>query len=60
MIEFIQILVDNDLAYEMDGNIFFSIEKYPHYGKQEKKKMVKFFGKVNGEREGQVGTLSVL
>ena len=42
MIEFIQTLIDNDLAYEMDGNIFFSIEKYPHYGK---------FVKINDDLE---------
>jgi len=33
MIEFIQALIDKDLAYEMNGNIFFDIEAYPKYGK---------------------------
>ena len=33
MIEFIQALVNRDLAYEMNGNIFFDIEAYPKYGK---------------------------
>ena len=33
MIEFIQALIDQDLAYEMNGNIFFNIEAYPKYGK---------------------------
>ncbi len=33
MIEFIQALIDQDLAYEMKGNIFFNIEAYPKYGK---------------------------
>ena len=33
MIEFIQALIDQNLAYEMNGNIFFDIEAYPKYGK---------------------------
>ena len=33
MIEFIQDLINQDLAYEMNGNIFFDIEAYPKYGK---------------------------
>jgi cysteinyl-tRNA synthetase len=33
MIEFIQALINQDLAYEMNGNIFFDIEAYPKYGK---------------------------
>jgi len=33
MIEFIQALIDQNLAYEMKGNIFFDIEAYPKYGK---------------------------
>ena len=33
MIEFIQALINKDLAYEMNGNIFFDIEAYPKYGK---------------------------
>ena len=33
MIEFIQALIDQSLAYEMKGNIFFDIEAYPKYGK---------------------------
>ena len=33
MIEFVQALIDQDLAYEMNGNIFFDIEAYPKYGK---------------------------
>ena len=33
MIEFIQALIDQDLAYEMNGNIFFDIKAYPKYGK---------------------------
>ena len=33
MIEFIQALINQDLAYEMNGNIFFDIESYPKYGK---------------------------
>ena len=32
MIEFIQALINKDLAYEMNGNIF-DIEAYPKYGK---------------------------
>ena len=33
MIEFIQALIDQNLAYEINGNIFFDIEAYPKYGK---------------------------
>lgn len=33
MIEFIKALINQDLAYEMNGNIFFDIEAYPKYGK---------------------------
>ena len=33
MIEFIQALINQDLAYEINGNIFFDIEAYPKYGK---------------------------
>ena len=33
MIKFIQALIDQNLAYEMKGNIFFDIEAYPKYGK---------------------------
>ena len=33
MIEFIQVLIDKNLAYEIKGNIFFDIEAYPKYGK---------------------------
>ena len=33
MIEFIQALIDQNFAYEMNGNIFFNIEAYPEYGK---------------------------
>ena len=33
MIEFIQALINQDLAYEMNGNIFFDLEAYPKYGK---------------------------
>jgi len=33
MIEFIKALINQDLAYEINGNIFFDTEAYPKYGK---------------------------
>lgn len=33
MINFIQILEDKDFTYKANGNVYFSIEKYPHYAK---------------------------
>jgi len=33
MIEFIQVLLDKDVAYEKNGNVFFDITKFPDYGK---------------------------
>ncbi len=33
MVELIKKLIDNGLAYEVDGNYYFSIEKFPKYGK---------------------------
>lgn len=32
MVELIKKLIDNGLAYEVDGNYYFSIEKFPKYG----------------------------
>lgn len=33
MIELVQVLIDKGYAYEMDGSYYFSIAKYPDYGK---------------------------
>lgn len=33
MIEIIEGLVDQDLAYEVDGDVFFAVEHFPGYGK---------------------------
>lgn len=33
MIEIIKKLIDNGLAYEVEGNYYFAIDKYPDYGK---------------------------
>ncbi len=33
MIEFIKILIEKQYAYEIEGNVYFSIERFPEYGK---------------------------
>ncbi|MDR3112105.1 MAG: cysteine--tRNA ligase [Elusimicrobiota bacterium] len=37
IIRFIQILLDREIAYEIDGNVYFSIEKFKDYGKLSKR-----------------------
>ena len=33
MIEFVRVLVDKGYAYEVEGNVYFEISKFPEYGK---------------------------
>jgi len=33
MLDFIQVLIDKGVAYESDGDVYFSVEKFPEYGK---------------------------
>lgn len=39
MIEFIQGLIDKEAAYAVDGDVYFSVEKAPYYGKLSKKEI---------------------
>lgn len=39
MIEFIQGLIEKDAAYAVDGDVYFSVEKAPYYGKLSKKEI---------------------
>lgn len=33
MVEVIKVLIDKGYAYEVDGNVYFKVEKFPEYGK---------------------------
>jgi cysteinyl-tRNA synthetase len=33
MIALVQTLIDKELAYEMDGDVYFAVDKFPQYGK---------------------------
>ena len=39
IIQFIKKLVDNDIAYESKNGVYFSVSKFPEYGKLSKKKI---------------------
>ncbi|MGB9715756.1 MAG: cysteine--tRNA ligase [Thermodesulfovibrionales bacterium] len=39
MIEIIKVLIDKGYAYEIDGNVYFEVEKFPEYGKLSKRNM---------------------
>ncbi len=37
MIEIIKVLIEKDYAYEVEGNVYFSVERFPEYGKLSKR-----------------------
>lgn len=37
IIEIVEILIKKGFAYEVDGNVYFSVEKFPEYGKLSKR-----------------------
>lgn len=37
MIEIVEALIEKGFAYEVDGNVYFSVEKFPEYGKLSKR-----------------------
>lgn len=37
MIEIIKVLINKGYAYEVDGNVYFSVERFPEYGKLSKR-----------------------
>jgi cysteinyl-tRNA synthetase len=39
MIELIEILIDKEYAYEVDGDVYFAVEKFSGYGKLSKRKL---------------------
>lgn len=39
MIEIIKVLINKGYAYEIDGEVYFEVEKFPEYGKLSKRKM---------------------
>lgn len=39
MIEIIKVLINKGYAYEIDGDVYFEVEKFPEYGKLSKRKM---------------------
>ena len=39
MIELIEILMDKGYAYQVDGNVYFAVEKFSDYGKLSKRKL---------------------
>ncbi|MBN1487279.1 MAG: cysteine--tRNA ligase [Anaerolineae bacterium] len=39
IIEWVQGLIEKDYAYEVDGNVYFSIDKFPEYGKLSHRKL---------------------
>jgi cysteinyl-tRNA synthetase len=39
MIELIEILIEKEYAYQVDGNVYFAVEKFPDYGKLSKRKL---------------------
>ncbi len=39
MIEFIKKIIDKDIGYESDGDVYFSVEKFPDYGKLSGQKL---------------------
>ena len=46
MIEFISGLIDKGAAYEAGGNVYFSIRKFPSYGKLSNKKIDELFSEI--------------
>lgn len=39
MVELIQDLIDRDLAYEVDGDVYFAVDKYKNYGELSNQKL---------------------
>jgi cysteinyl-tRNA synthetase len=38
-IQLIELLLENEIAYEVDGNVYFSVERFPDYGKLSGRKV---------------------
>ncbi len=51
-IEWIKTLIEKGYAYEVDGNVYFSVEKFPEYGKLSGRKVEELEAQARGWRSG--------